>query len=576
MFKDKIEASTVDAYHKPLAKRAISASSMAQVLQDEQYQDIYSKYINEEPKIRCTTKATELAVEWVDDTPQHWTELVPYEYHKFGKVFSDKDAERFPKKHPWDHAIDLIDSTPPMLNCKTYPLGEGQQAVLDKFIDEHLKKGYIRRSNSPYASPFFFVKKKDGKQQPVQDYCKLNELTVRNTYPLPLIKELVWQLIGKEWFTKFDVWWGYNNVRIKEGDERKAAFKTNQELFEPTVVFFELTNSLATFQTMMDTIFREEIASGDVIIYMDNILIATKGNLLHHHNKVTFILKKLQDNNLFLKLEKCLFHKKEVEYLGVIVGKGQVKMDPTKVDTITTWPEPRSVTQLWLFLGFGNYYKDFIKDYSKIAKLLHDMTTKKANWEADLHLSGPSLEVFTKLKCLSTSCPVLRNPDPAKQYILDTNVSAYAVGATISQDFKDGRHPIAYFSKSLLPAEHNYDIYDQELLAIIYAVKAFRYLLLGAQQQFLIWSDHENLKYFKSPQKITTHQACWQKFIQDYNFKLEHFCHRCSDTDSKQDSYSHPLAFEAGILRKETKQGVDSQTGDLTCCLREAKLLLYI
>ena len=167
MFKDKIEASTVDAYHKPLAKCAISASSMAQVLQEEQYQDIYSKYINKEPKIRRITKATELAAKWVNDTPQHWTELVPYEYHKFGKVFSDKDAERFPKKRPWDHTIDSIDSTPPMLNCKTYPLGEGQQAVHDKLIDEHLKKGYIRQSNSPYASPFFFVKKKDGKQQPV-------------------------------------------------------------------------------------------------------------------------------------------------------------------------------------------------------------------------------------------------------------------------------------------------------------------------------------------------------------------------------------------------------------------------
>ena len=160
---------------------------------------------------------------------------------------------------------------------------------------------------------------------------------------------------------------------------------------------------------MMDAIFREEIASEDIIIYMDDILIATKEDLLHHRNRVTFILKKLQDNNLFLKPEKCLFHKNEVEYLGVIVGKGQVKMDPTKVDIISTWPKPRSVTQLRLFLGFGNYYKDFIKDYSKIAKLLHDMTTKKANWGTDLHLSGPSLEVFTKLKCLFTSYPVLRN-----------------------------------------------------------------------------------------------------------------------------------------------------------------------
>ena len=172
-----------------------------------------------------------------------------------------------------------MDDAPLMLNCKTYPLVEGQQKLLDGFIADHLKKGYIRRSNSPYPSPFFFVSKKDGKQRPVQDYCKLNKLTIHNNYLLPLIKELVQQLVRKKWFTKFDIRWGYNNVCIKEGNEWKAAFKTNRGLFEPTVMFFGLTNSPATFQTMMDATFREEIASGNVIIYMDNILIATKGSL---------------------------------------------------------------------------------------------------------------------------------------------------------------------------------------------------------------------------------------------------------------------------------------------------------
>ena len=288
--------------------------------------------------LRKLTKATALAAEKADQTQRHWRELIPLEYHKFGKVFSNTAAERFPGKHPWDHAIDLVEDTPGTLDCKTYPLGEGQQKLLDEFIAEHLKKGYIRTSSSPYASPFFFVKKKDGKQRPVQDYRKLNGITVRNTYPLPLIKELIRQLVGKEWFTKFDIRWRYNNVRIKEGDQWKAAFKTNRGLFEPTVMFFGLTNSPATFQTMMDAIFREEVASGDVIIYMDDILIATNGSLDHHRTKVTHVLKKLLDNDLFLKPEKCHFHKKEVEYLGVIVGKGQVKMDPVKVQGITDWP----------------------------------------------------------------------------------------------------------------------------------------------------------------------------------------------------------------------------------------------
>ena len=131
-----------------------------------------------------------------------------------------------PESRPWDHAIDLLPNAPHTLNCKTYPLNPEQQKLLDDFLRTHLEKGYIRPSKSPYASPFFFVKKKDGKWRPVQDYHKLNEVTMRNTYPLPLIKELVRQLVGKRWFTKFDVRWGYNNVRIKEQDQWKAAFKT--------------------------------------------------------------------------------------------------------------------------------------------------------------------------------------------------------------------------------------------------------------------------------------------------------------------------------------------------------------
>jgi hypothetical protein len=198
----------------------------------------------------------------------------------------------------------------------------------------------------------------------VQDYCALDEVTVRNTYPLPLIKELINQLVSKIWFTKFDVCWGYNNICIQNGDQWKATFKTNRGLFKPTVMFFGLTNSLATFQTIMDEIFKDKVATGNIIIYMDDILIATAGSLDNHKHKVFHVLQKLFLNDLFLKLEKCYFHKKEVKYLGIIVGNGQVKMDPVKVKGITDWPTPTNLKELRSFLGFGNYYKDFIADYS--------------------------------------------------------------------------------------------------------------------------------------------------------------------------------------------------------------------
>ena len=151
------------------------------------------------------TTATELTIQALDHTKHTWQEQVPEPYHRFSRVFSDEESQTFPESKPWDHAIDLLPDAPPTLDCKVYPLPEGQQEALDKFLEEHLAKGYIRRSNSPYASPFFFVKKKDGKLRPIQDYHALNNWTIRNTYPLPLIKELITKLVKKKWFTKLNI-----------------------------------------------------------------------------------------------------------------------------------------------------------------------------------------------------------------------------------------------------------------------------------------------------------------------------------------------------------------------------------
>ncbi len=201
---------------------------------------------------------------------------------------------------------------------------QGEKESLAKFIKEQLAKGYIRPSRSPYSSPFFFIKKKSGELCPVQDYWRLNSLTIKNRYPLPLIPKLINQIRNVRLFTKLDIRWGYNNIRIKEGDEWKGAFKTNLGLYEPCVMFFGLTNSPSTFQTMMDTIFRNLVATGNVIIYMDDILIATPGNLNHHRQLVHQVLTKLEEHDLYLKPEKCTFEVPEVEYLGLIIRYGKI------------------------------------------------------------------------------------------------------------------------------------------------------------------------------------------------------------------------------------------------------------
>ena len=193
-----------------------------------------------------------------NNTPR--TVEIPKEYQQFAKVFSEEEAKRFPPKRSCDHAIEFKKGAPDVIDCKVYPMTRVEDAALDDFIDEQIEKGYIRPSKSPYASSFFFIKKKDGKLRPVQDYRRINEWTIRNQYPLPLIDDLIRDLGGAQIFSKLDVRQGYNNIRIKEGDEHKAAFKTRRGLFEPTVMYFGLCNSPATFQSFMNEIYQPTIA----------------------------------------------------------------------------------------------------------------------------------------------------------------------------------------------------------------------------------------------------------------------------------------------------------------------------
>jgi hypothetical protein len=197
--------------------------------------------------VRKTTVTQQLAEQATDKTKRTWQEIVPTQYHEFGQVFSEEASERFPERRPWDHAIDLREDAPMSIDCRVYPLSPAEKEVQKKFIATNLRLKRIRQSMSRYASGYFHIKKKDGTFRPVQDYRNLNKWTIPNKYPLPLITNLIHDLAGKTLFSKFDIRWGYNNVRIKEGDEWKAAFKTSEGLFEPTVMFFGLTNSPATF-----------------------------------------------------------------------------------------------------------------------------------------------------------------------------------------------------------------------------------------------------------------------------------------------------------------------------------------
>jgi len=219
----------------------------------------------------------------------------------------------------------------------------------------------------------FFIKKKDGSLWLVQDYHVLNAVTVKNRYPLPLISELVSQLCRAKYFTKLDVRWGFNNVHIKPGDEWKAAFCTNCGLFEPLVMFFGMTNSPVTFQTMMNDIFRTLIAKGIVVVYLDDILIFTRTEE-EHEQAVRKVLEVLAEHKLFLRPEKCEFHRKEIEYLGLVILENKVAIDPVKVAGVCDWPTLENQTDVQAFIDFVNFYRRFIRDFSTIARPLFDLT----------------------------------------------------------------------------------------------------------------------------------------------------------------------------------------------------------
>ena len=216
-------------------------------------------------------------------------DLVPKAYHKYLKVFLKKESECMPVRKPWDHAIDMKDAFVPKKG-RLIPLSPQEQKEVSDFINNQTKKGYIRPSKSPQTSPVFFVPKKDGKKQMVQDYRYVNEHTVKNNYLLPLIRQLSEKLQGAKLFTKMDVRWGYNNVRIREGDEWKAAFTCHRGSFEPLVMFFGLCNSPATFQAMMNEIFAD--MEDVVVVYINDLLIFTKSDDQEKHDKI--VLEVLQ------------------------------------------------------------------------------------------------------------------------------------------------------------------------------------------------------------------------------------------------------------------------------------------
>ncbi|ESK93869.1 reverse transcriptase-rnase h-integrase [Moniliophthora roreri MCA 2997] len=320
------------------------------------------------------------------------------------------------------------------------------------------------------ASPFFFVGKKEkGKLRPTQDYRRLNHGTIKNAYPLPLVSDLIDKLKDAQIFLKLDLHNGYNNVQIKDGDQWKAAFKTNRGLFEPTVMFFGLMNSPTTFQAFMDDVLGDFMAEGWCLVYMDNILIYSETED-QHRDRTIRLLQRLKEQDLYLKPHKCKFDVREIDFLGLIIRPGEIAMDRTKLSGISEWPAPTTVTGVRSFTRFTNFYRKFIGNYSAIAKPLYDLTKKGVQFK----WTGACEAAFQTLKRRFQKQPVLRLPDPKRPFIIETDASKWASGGVLRQQGPDGElHPCGYISHAFDAAEQNYEIYDRELFAIVRALETW-------------------------------------------------------------------------------------------------------
>jgi RNase H-like domain found in reverse transcriptase/Reverse transcriptase (RNA-dependent DNA polymerase) len=270
------------------------------------------------------------------------------------------------------------------------------------------------------------------------------------------------------------------------------------------VMFFGLTNLPAMFQTMMNHIFRDLIDKGYVTVYMDDILIHTPDDPNLHWNIVHHVLKTLGKHDLYLKLEKCQFEATTIEYLGVVVEGNQLQMNPAKVAGILSWPRPKTVRDVHAFIGFCLFYRCWIRNFSSIVCPLNELTHKDIKWD----WTDKRQQAFDTLKQGVTTAPVLCQPDFTKPFVVDMDASTYALGTVLQQKDEEGHlHPIAFMSCTFDSTQHNWDVADHELFAIVEAFCTWRAYLAGSAHKVTVHTDHRNLQYFKKPQNLNRQQA---------------------------------------------------------------------
>ncbi|CAD0043000.1 unnamed protein product [Aureobasidium pullulans] len=424
---------------------------------------------------------------------------IPGQYSKWKRLFQEEENANAEATHIWTHLCVI----------------RKELKTLREYLDENLARGFIRKSESPAGYPILFAPKKDGSLRLCVDYRKINDITIKNRYPLPNIEELQDRLSKAKWFSKIDLKGAYNLIRMKEGEEWKTAFRTRYGHYEYLVMPFGLTNAPATCQMMINDTLREYL-DRTVVAYLDDILIYTDGNLEQHVKDVQQVLTKLQERRLKANPKKCEFHVKETEFLGFIIGVDGIRIDPAKITSIKEWPTPKNLKEVQSFLGLANYNRKFISGYSQTALPLVELTKQ----DTPFIWKERQQKAFEALKQACIDGPTLRMFDSGKPVHIETDASDRAIGACLTQDHEGKRHPVAYYSRKMTPAEQNYDIHDKELLAIVAALQHWRVYAEGAPS-LTILTDHKNLLTFTTTKVLNRRQVRWSELLGQYKFKIQ-------------------------------------------------------
>ncbi|KAK3086715.1 hypothetical protein FSP39_022396 [Pinctada imbricata] len=368
-----------------------------------------------------------------------------------------------------DHKINTSDTQPIKQAPRRLP--EHMHEEVNKHIDAMLERKVIQPSKSPWSSPIILAKKKDGSTRFCVDYRRLNEVTIKDAYPLPLIQESLDHLSGARWFSTLDLCMGYWQVLVQENDRPKTAFASRRGLYEFSVMPFGLCNAPATFQRLMESVFRG-LQFETCLVYLDDIIVTGKtfDNMIQN---LSMVFDRLSEAGLKLKAKKCNLFASEVEYLGHVVTEAGITTSQDKIKAIADWPVPRNVTEVRSFLGLCSYYRRFVPDFASIASPLHKLTNRNIEFQ----WTDTCQRSFDGLRHALMSAPILVNPDFSRSFILDTDASDLSIGAVLSQNINGEEKVCAYASRSLSKTERKYCVTRKELLAVIHFVKHFRHIL---------------------------------------------------------------------------------------------------